>query len=71
MNEANTVWDWLASPAGIELTHALVLLLLAITAWISKKAHDRAEDASRAIRQHTREVASLGEAMDRDLGKGV
>jgi hypothetical protein len=34
-------WDYLASPAGDQVEHALIGLIAAITAWISWRTHRR------------------------------
>jgi hypothetical protein len=34
-----TLWDFLASPQGQDVTHALVLVLASIAAWFSYHSH--------------------------------
>lgn len=50
-----TVFDWLSSPIGIEATHAVILLITAVSAYVSYKARQAASAAS----IHTAETRSL------------
>jgi len=36
-----TVWDYLASNAGQDVAHAVVLVLVSIAAWFSYRSHER------------------------------
>lgn len=49
---AVTVWDWLASPQGHNLVDATILLISAIAAFLSYKAHAAAVDNGRLLNGH-------------------
>lgn len=46
------IWDFLVSPTGQELTHAIVVLVLAIAAWFTYLAHRYARDNAEKLDDH-------------------
>lgn len=52
-----TFFDWLASPGGVQLEHAVVILLLSAAAWFAKMARDQSRDNARLLNGHIEEHA--------------
>lgn len=46
--------EWLSTPGGIELTHAFVVLLLAVSAWISYRTREHAKRIESRLDGHIR-----------------
>lgn len=44
--------DYLESPAGSELSHAIIGLLIALAAYLTHLAHQRAKSADEKISKH-------------------
>lgn len=51
-----TLFDWLGTATGIELTHALIVLIVAISGWISYRNHVRIGDVSDQLVDHVKQV---------------
>ena len=47
-----TVWEWLTSPIGIELTHAVILVLLALAGFLNYLAHRKANEVQSELSGH-------------------
>lgn len=47
-----TVWDFLATPGGVELEHALITLIVAVAAWFSYMAHRQSSNNAKALNSH-------------------
>lgn len=47
-----TFWDWLASPTGLEVTHAFIGLITAMSAWFAYRAHHRAVQVHDDLNAH-------------------
>lgn len=56
--------DWLTTPQGVELTHALVLLLVSVAAWFSYRAHEYARFAARDSQAHARKTNNENSTQD-------
>lgn len=59
-----TFFDWLASPAGLDLVHALIVALLALSGWFTYKAKQRADDNSRLLNGHLVEHVALAAQLE-------
>lgn len=46
------VFDWLASPTGVELQHAIIGLILALTAYLSFLARRQAKSNEQLLNGH-------------------
>lgn len=47
-----TILDYLSTPIGIELTHAVILLLLAATTWITIQTKRQSQENAKALDGH-------------------
>lgn len=47
-----TVYDFLESPLGVQLVHAVIVLLLAVTGWVSYKTKKQSESNAKALDGH-------------------
>jgi len=52
-----TLFDWLVTPDGAALVHAITFLLIAIAAWFSYKAHEQGKSNAEKLDQHMRDSA--------------
>lgn len=68
-----SIWDWLATPGGVELEHALIVLLLAIATALAEYSRRRIgqvkqrtdaalADVTEQVRQATAAVKANAEA---------
>lgn len=48
----NTIFDWLATPGGIELEHAVIILILAVAGYLTAKSHSVINDVSQKVDDH-------------------
>lgn len=46
------VFDWLLSPGGIEISHAVVVIALSLNAWISWRVKRQSEENGRLLDGH-------------------
>lgn len=47
-----TVFDFLESPIGVQLVHAIIVMLLAVTGWVSYKTKKQSESNAKALDGH-------------------
>lgn len=47
-----TFYDWLVSPSGVELTHAIILLVTAVAAYVSFLAHRQSSQNAEMLNSH-------------------
>jgi hypothetical protein len=47
-----TLFDWLASPIGLEFTHALIFLIVAVAGWISYQNRQHIGQVSQKLDSH-------------------
>lgn len=47
-----TVWDWLNSPTGIDLVHALIVLIAAVSAYVSYLAKRETAQSKKLLNSH-------------------
>jgi hypothetical protein len=47
-----TIWDFLISPTGQEVTHAIVVLVLAVAAYFTYLAHRYAKENTEKLDDH-------------------
>lgn len=63
-----TLFDWLSTPAGLELSHAVTLVLLAVAAWISWRTHQTAtantQKLDNHIAEHSADIAHTTDSGD-------
>lgn len=54
-------WDWLASPIGVDLVHAVIVLLLAAAGWLTYLTHRGIQNNGDQLVEHLRQhqVADL------------
>jgi len=61
------IWSWLTTPAGIEVTHAAVLLVTALAAWLAADARRISKDNAKKLDGHLAELtATVSEATTKD-----
>jgi hypothetical protein len=48
----SSVWDFLQTSAGIELTHAFIVLILATAGWITYRTHERLKSLGHDLNNH-------------------
>lgn len=65
-----TFFDWLMSPAGQDLQHAVIALLVAGAAYLSYLAHNQAKSNAAQLGDHLEEHA-LGDQVDSDPRTGA
>lgn len=46
------IWTWLSSPIGTEFQHALIGLILAVTAYVSYRTHEQSKANSAKLDNH-------------------
>ena len=63
-----TLFDWLASPVGIDLTHAVIVLILAVASWVTYRTHRvtkaNADRLDNHIAEHRADVAHTTDCGD-------
>ena len=42
-------WDWLQTPAGLQLTQAVIILLVAVAGYITAKTHNITKDTNQKV----------------------
>lgn len=47
-----TIFDWLASPIGVELEHAVIVLILAVSGWITFRTHKQSKENAQLLNGH-------------------
>lgn len=47
-----TIWDFLATPGGVEFEHAVITLIVAVAAWFSYMAHRQSSSNAKALNSH-------------------
>ena len=52
-----TFWDWAASPQGVEVVHAVVILCTALAAWFSYRAKQHVKVVDDKLQGHLDDVA--------------
>jgi len=46
------VWDWLATPDGVRMEHALIILLLALAGYFARSAREQSGKNARMLNGH-------------------
>lgn len=47
-----SLFDWLATPHGIEFEHAVIGLMLALTAYVNWRTHSEVKQAQKSLDGH-------------------
>lgn len=67
-------FDWLITPAGVQLTHAVIVLLVAVAAYIGalakRQSSENAKLLNSHIEQHVMDAASHANENPGDRPKG-
>lgn len=58
------LFDWLITPGGIELEHAIIVLLVAVAGYFARSARQRSSENAKLLNhhleQHVMDAASAG-----------